>query len=181
MTKKIGFIVGSLRKGSWNQKVADTILELLPEGYEGEMIEIGNLPFYNEDFDNGNLELPKTYEEFRNKIAQKDALIFVTPEYNRSVPALIKNAVDVASRPYEKQVLNGKKVAVLSASTGATGGIVASYILKNSLQFANMDVLPQPEMFFAEVHNNFDEEGKATERTKKFIGGFIEAFKNFVE
>ena len=111
---KVGVLVGSLRKESYTKKLAENLLEYFPEDYETEFIEIGNLPFYNEDLDAG--DPPEEYVKFREKMHDKDAFLFVTPEYNRSVPAVLKNALDVGSRPYGISVWAGKTGAIVCIS-----------------------------------------------------------------
>src|SRR5699024_8788023 len=118
---KIGIFVGSLRKDSFSKKVAKHVDELIPEKYETSFIEIGNLPFFDQDFE-GELETPEEYKTFRNTIKDLDAVLFVTPEYNRSIPAVLKNALDVGSRPYGESVWDGKPAAIISASPGAISG-----------------------------------------------------------
>lgn len=144
MTKKIGFIVGSLRKDSYNRKVAENIVELLPEGFEARFIEIGDLPLYNEEYNDGTLEIPESYTRFRDDLDSTDAFIFVTPEYNRAMPASIKNAIDVGSRPYEEMKWAGKNLAVISASLSMTAGVRANYEVRTSLAFLGANVLAQP-------------------------------------
>lgn len=178
--KKVGIFVGSLRKESFNRKIANYLVSIAPEGYDFEIIEIGQLPFYNEDLDKGNP--PAEFVEFRDTVAGLDAVLFVTPEYNRSVPAVLKNAVDVASRPYGKNVWNGKPGAVISSSIGAIGGFGANHILRQSLVFINVPAMAQPEAYIGNVAANFDDSGKLTkEDTQKFLKDFIKAFQSWVE
>lgn len=179
MSKRIGFIVGSLRKASYNLKVVNTLIELLPEGYEGEIIEIRDLPMYNEEIDQeGNTS--EEYTKFRNHIKEVDALVFATPEYNRTMSGAIKNAVDVATRPSVKSSVVRKKAAVVASSLGNTGGAIAFYELKKLLVAVNMEVMGHPDVFLSAVHESFDEEGKAPERTKEFLQKFVDALVKFV-
>ena len=181
MTKKIGIIQGSLRKNSFNKKIAETIAELLPRGFEAKFIEIGDLPLYNEDYDDGTLERPASYTRFRNDLEESDAFIFITPEYNRAMPATIKNAIDVGSRPYTDVKWTGKKVAVASSSLAMTGGLRANYEVKTSLAFLGATVLAQPEVMLSEVNNAFDDNGNINEATRAYLEMFVDAFVNFVK
>ena len=115
MTKKIGVLVGSLRKGSYSRAVAKALMSTLEDGYEAEIIELGDLPIYNQDFEIEN-KVPESYTTFRNKLDEMDGFVFVTPEYNRSVPALMKNAIDVGSRPYGESKWDGKPGLIVSVS-----------------------------------------------------------------
>ncbi|MCK9493307.1 MAG: NAD(P)H-dependent oxidoreductase [Acholeplasmataceae bacterium] len=174
---KIGFIVGSLRKGSVSKKIAETLKSLFPAGHELEFIEIGNLPIYNEDLDNGNLALPETYTTFRNKMKTVDAIVFVTPEYNRSVPAALKNALDVGSRPYGASVWGGKPALVVSQSPSNLSGFGANHHLRQTLVFLDVYPLQQPEVYLANSFGLFDEKGKMNnEGTLKFLQSVVDAF-----
>ena len=181
MAKKIGIIQGSLRKNSFNKKIAETIAELLPEGFESKFIEIGDLPLYNEDYDDGTLETPASYTRFRDDLEESDAFIFITPEYNRAMPATIKNAIDIGSRPYTDVKWTGKKVAVASSSLAMTGGLRANYEVKTSLAFLGANVLAQPEVILSAIHDSFDENGQIVDETKAFLEGFVEKFVGFIE
>lgn len=181
MNKKIGILLGSLRQASFNKKIAENIIDLIPEGYEAKFIEIGDLPLYNEDYDDGTLETPKSYNRFREELENTDAFVFVTPEYNRAMPATIKNAIDVGSRPYEDMKWPGKKVAVVSSSISMTGGLRSNYEAKTSLAFLGANVLAQPEVILSEVHNDFDENGKISDRTKKYLEMFVDKYIDFIE
>src|SRR4051794_36505426 len=126
---KIGVLVGSLRKESFSKKIAANVAALFPEGYESEFVEIGNLPLYNQDYDDKN-NVPDEYTALRNKIKELDAILFVTPEYNRSVPAVLSNALDVGSRPKVANVWNGKPAAIISQSPGNISGFGANHHLR---------------------------------------------------
>lgn len=180
MIKKIGIIQGSLRKNSFNKKIAETISELLPEGYEAKFIEIGDLALYNEEYDDGTLERPAAYTRFRNDLKDSDAFIFITPEYNRAMPATIKNAIDVGSRPYTDVKWTGKKAAVLSSSLAMTGGIRANYEVKTSLAFLGANVMARPEVILSAIHDSFDENGQMVDETKAFLEDFVEKFVGFI-
>ncbi|GGI65902.1 MULTISPECIES: NADPH-dependent FMN reductase [Enterococcus] len=178
MSKKIGFIVGSLREGSYNKQVAATFEKLFPENIEVGYLEIGNLPFYNEDLDTeGNV--PQAWTDFRNDAATYDGFVFFTPEYNRSVPAVVKNALDVGSRPYGASIWDGKPALVVSASMGAIAGFGANHHLRQSLVFLNMPTLQQPEAYVGAVQNLIDENGTFNESTTGFFQSIIDAYVDF--
>ena len=159
---KIGILVGSLRKESFSKKIAANVVALFPEGYETEFVEIGNLPFYNQDYDNENNVLAE-YTTLRNKIKELDAVLFVTPEYNRSVPAVLSNALDVGSRPYGASVWNGKPAAIISQSPGNLGAFGANHHLRQILTCLNMPVVQQPEAYIGNAAALLDENGKVKE------------------
>lgn len=182
MTKKIGFIVGSLREGSYNKLVAKKFAELLPEGFEATFIEIGQLPFYNEDLETeGNV--PEAWTAFRNELKAVDGVYFFTPEYNRSVPAVLKNALDVGSRPYGQSAWGGKPALVVSVSPGAVAGFGANHHLRQSLVFLDMPTLQQPEAYIGGITNLIDENGEIVADTVNFFQTitqkYIEFFNRF--
>lgn len=168
MVKKIGIIVGSLRKDSFNRKTANTFVELLPEGYQADFLEIGDLPLYNEDLDVEG-KIPESWTRFRTELKQVDGVFFFTPEYNRSMPASIKNALDVGSRPYGDSAWDGKPALVVSVSPGAVSGFGANHHLRQSLVFLNMPTLQQPEAYIGNVTNLLDDEGAFVEDTVGFF------------
>ncbi|GEL12752.1 flavoprotein [Lapidilactobacillus concavus DSM 17758] len=181
MTKKIGLLIGSLREGSYTRAVAEQMAAQLPEGYEVKQIEIGNLPFYNQDFDDKN-QVPEIWQKFRDEIKPLDGIIFATPEYNRSVPAVLKNAIDVGSRPYGQSVWDGKPAVILSVSTGAISGFGANHHLRQSLTFLNMPVVQQPELYIGNVTNLLDDQLKITnEGTLKFLKSGMTTFADLVQ
>lgn len=154
---------------------------LFPEGYEAEIVEIGNLPLYNQDFDDYN-NVPAEYTTFRNKIKEIDAVLFITPEYNRSVPAVLKNALDVGSRPYGKSVWDGKPAAVISQSPGNLSAFGANHHLRQSLVVLNMPTVQQPEAYIANVATLFDENGKINKQdTIQFLQSFVDAFVDLIK
>lgn len=181
MTKKIGLLIGSLREGSYTRAVAEQMAAQLPEGYEVKQIEIGNLPFYNQDFDDKN-QVPEIWQKFRDEIKPLDGIIFATPEYNRSVPAVLKNAIDIGSRPYGQSVWDGKPAVILSVSTGAISGFGANHHLRQSLTFLNMPVVQQPELYIGNVTNLLDDQLKITnEGTLKFLKSGMTTFADLVQ
>jgi chromate reductase, NAD(P)H dehydrogenase (quinone) len=177
-TRKIAVIVGSLRKESFNRKVAKTLMLLAPPTLEMEFLEIGQLAMYNQDDDPSP---PPTYLEFREKLAHYDGVLFATPEYNRSVPAVLKNAIDVGSRPYGQSAWNGKPCAVISVSPGASGGFGANHHLRQSLVFLNMPTMQQPEAYIGNAAKLYDGDELKEESTKAFLQKFIDAFATWVE
>ena len=173
--RDVAVLVGSLRRDSLNAKVARALLELAPPALRLEMIPIGPLPLYNQD---GDDDPPAAWTEFRERIRRSDALLFVTPEHNRSVPAALKNALDVGSRPYGKNAWSGKPGAVVSASPGAIGGFGANHHLRQALVFLNVAAMPQPEAYLGGADKLFDAAGKlANDGTAKFLRGFMQAFE----
>ena len=178
---KIGILVGSLRKESFSKKIAANVAALFPEGYETEFVEIGNLPFYNQDDDNENNVLAE-YTKLRNKIKELDAVLFITPEYNRSVPAVLSNALDIGSRPYGASVWNGKPAAIISQSPGNLGGFGANHHLRQILVCLNMPVVQQPEAYLGNTATLLDENGKVKEQgTVQFLQSFVDAFVDLIK
>jgi chromate reductase len=177
-TRKVAVIVGSLRKESFTRKVAKTLMLLAPPTLEMEIVEIGQLALYNQDDD---ASPPANYTEFREKIKQFDGVLFCTPEYNRSLPAALKNAIDVGSRPYGQSAWNGKPCGVVSVSPGALGGFGANHHLRQSLVFLNMPVLQQPEAYVGNIGNQFEGDQLTNEATKGFLQKYIDAFAPWVE
>lgn len=180
MSKKIAVIVGSLRKGSYSRQIAKNMLGLFPKGYEAEIVEIGQLPFFNQDWE-ADLETPKEVAEFRKQIGGFDAVLFVIPEYNRSISGVLKNALDVASRPYGQSKWNGKPAAIVSQSTGVISGFGANHHLRQILTFLNMPTLQQPEAYLAKSPDLLDDKGKLAEGTLKFLQTVVDAFVELIK
>lgn len=179
MAKDIVVLVGSLRKESFNRKMANALRELAPASLKLEIVEIGQLPLYNQDLDSNP---PPEWTAFRQRVKKADGVLFVTPEYNRSVPAVLKNAIDVASRPYGQNMWDKKPVAVVSVSPGAIGGFGANHHLRQSFVFLNMPAMPQPEAYIGGADKLFDAAGKITnDGTRGFVTKFMEAFAAWVE
>jgi len=173
-------LVGSLRKASFNRMLANTMISLAPSSMKLEIVEIGQLPLYNEDTDSA--APPAQWTAFRQRVKAADAILFVTPEYNRSVPAALKNALDVGSRPYGSSIWDRKPGAIVSGSPGAIGAFGANHHLRQSLVFLNVPTMQQPEAYLGHVDKLFDEHGKfVNEGTSKFLQGFMQAFANWVE
>lgn len=180
MTKKIGFFVGSLRKDSYNRKVAQTVANLLPADYEAVFIEMGDLPLYNEDLEVAGQE-PAPWTRFRNEVQEVQGVAFFTPEYNRSVPAVLKNALDVGSRPYGHNVFDGKPGLVASVSPGAVSGFGANHHLRQSLVFLNVPTLQQPEAYIGNITNLIDDNGEIIQGTKDFLKLIVDKYIEFFE
>lgn len=178
-THTVAVIIGSLRKESINRKLAQALAELAPPSLRLEIVEIGDLPLYNEDID--ITPAPQPYTRFREQVKAADALLFVTPEYNRSMPAAIKNAIDVGSRPYGQSVFSGKPGAVLSSSPGAMGGFGSNHHLRQCLVFLDVLVLQQPEAYLGGAGNFFDENGQPNDGIKGFLQKFIDAYAAWVD
>ena len=178
-TRDIAVIVGSLRRESLNRKSANALIELAPAPLKLEIIEIGDLALYNSDLEDAP---PRPWTEFRERIGRADGAIFVTPEYNRSVPGVLKNAIDVASRPYGHTRWDGKPGAVVSASPGAIGGFGANQHLRQSLVFLNVPPLQQPETYLGHADKLFDEAGKlVNDKTREFLEKLMHAYAAWVE
>ena len=180
MSKKIAVFVGSLRKEAYSRKMARALIDLAPESLELEIIEIGGLPLYNQDFDDEGKPLD-AWTAFRERVRPFDGVLFVTPEHNRSVPAALKNAIDVASRPYGKGVWAGKPGAVVSVSPGAMGAFGANHHLRQSLVFLDVPAMPQPEAYIGGAAQLFDADGRITnDKTRGLLVKFMEAFAAWV-
>ena len=180
MPRDVVVLVGSLRKESLNRRMAHALREMAPAGLQLDSVEIGELPLYNQDLDTD--VPPAAWSAFRARIAKADAILFVTPEYNRSVPGALKNAIDVGSRPSGKSVWNGKPCGVVSGSPGAIGGFGANHHLRQSLVFLNMPALQSPEAYIGGAAKLFDEQGRlASDATREFLQKFLAAFVVWVE
>jgi len=172
-------LVGSLRKASFNRMLANALISLAPASMKLEIVEIGQLPLYNQDLDT---DPPAPWIAFRQRVKAADAVLFVTPEYNRSVPAVLKNALDVGSRPYGNSVWDRKSGAVISSTPGAVGAFGANHHLRQSLVFLNVPTMQQPEGYIGRVDKLFDEHGQLTgDGTRKFLQEFMQAFANWIE
>ncbi|MGZ3769309.1 MAG: NADPH-dependent FMN reductase [Bdellovibrio sp.] len=172
-TKKVAVIVGSLRKESYNRKMAKALLKFAPSSLKLEIIEIDGLPLYNQDFDDEKRP-PESWQKFRQKISEYDGLLFVTPEYNRSIPGVLKNALDVGSRPYGKNVWAQKPAGIISVSPGAIGGFGANHHLRQCMVFLDVPVMQQPEAYIGNASKLFDQENNIVEKSvedymKKFM------------
>ena len=179
MAYKIAIIVGSLREGSINRKVARSICGLRDDNLDCSMIDIGDLPLYNQDLDSNP---PQQWTRFREQVAAADGVLFCSPEYNRGIPGVLKNAVDVGSRPYGESVWNQKPAAIVSASPGSIGGFGANHQIRQSCVFLNMPVMQQPEAYLGRVSDDsFDADGCLKEGPlKDLILSLSKAFGDWV-
>jgi chromate reductase, NAD(P)H dehydrogenase (quinone) len=172
-------LVGSLRKASFNRKVANALGEIAAGTLSLAAIEIGDLPLYNEDLET---DLPAAWTRFRDRVRNAEAVLFVTPEYNRSVPGLLKNAIDIGSRPYGKSVFSRKPAAVVSVTQGVLGAFGANHHLRQSLVFLDMPALQQPEVYLGGVAKLFDQDGRlVNDDTRAFLKRFVDAFAVWIE
>lgn len=177
---KIAIIVGSIRAGSLNRKVATAIKQSFPDSLEGRFVEIADLPHYDPDCDNQTIE---PWERFRSEIGECDGVLFVTPEYNRSIPGVLKNAVDIGSRPYGKSVFNKKPAAIVTASPSALGGFGANHHLRQCCVFLDMPMMQQPEAYLGHVSDDkFGEDGSVTDKDLgKLLESLGKAFAGWVQ
>jgi chromate reductase len=179
--RSVAVIVGSLRKDSFNRKAAEALVALAPPSLAFYDVAIGDLPLYDQDLDDEQ-RAPEAWTQFRDALRPLDAVLFVTPEYNRSVPGVLKNAIDVGSRPYGQSVWSRKPAAIMSVSPGALGAFGANHHLRQSLVFLDMPVLQQPEAYVGGATRLFDESGALREEgTAKFFKSFIHAFAALIE
>lgn len=171
-------IVGSLRKESFSLKLARALTALAPPSLRLDVITLNGLSLYNQDLD---ATPPADWVDFRDRVRKADAVLFVTPEYNRSVPGVLKNAIDVGSRPYGQSVFNGKPGGVISSSPGALGGFGANHHLRQSLVFLNVLVLQQPEAYIGGIGDAFDEKGELVKTSlREFLDAYVKAFAAWV-
>ncbi|MDO5654316.1 MAG: NAD(P)H-dependent oxidoreductase [Brachymonas sp.] len=170
----IAVVVGSLRKDSFNRKLALGLEKLAPANLSFKHVEIGNLPLYNQDAD----EAPAVpaVQQFRDAIKAADAVLFVTAEYNRSIPGVLKNALDQGSRPWGQSVWGGKPAGVIGCSIGAPGTSMAQQHLRNVLAFLDMPTMGQPEAFLQVRDGMFNDDGSIGAGSAEFLGKWIEAF-----
>ena len=179
MARDVVILVGSLRKASLSRKTANAMRELADRSLALEIVEIGDLPLYNEDLE---ASVPAPWTRFRDRVRAAAAVVFVTPEYNRSVPGVLKNAIDVGSRPYGKSVFSKKPAGIVSVTPGALGAFGANHHLRQSLVFLDMPALQQPEAYIANAGKLFDESGTlVSEDTRTFFNKYIKAFAAWIE
>ena len=179
MSKKIAVLVGSLRKGSFNKQLAHALQKVAGDRAEFHYIRIDDLPLYNQDFDS---DYPEVCESRKREIRGTDGVLFVTPEYNRSVPGVLKNAIDVCSRPYGTNAFAGKPGAVIGTSAGAMSTALAQQHLRNICVFLDIPMLQQPEAFVHYKEGLFGQDGDVTdESVKKFLGKFVDKYLEWVD
>jgi chromate reductase len=177
---KVAVIAASLRKTSFSRNLARALVKLAPEGLSFEEVGIGDLPLYNQDFDDEGAP-PEAWTKFRAEIASAQAVMFVTPEYNRGIPGALKNAIDVGSRPYGKSVWNGKPALVVSNSPGAIGGFGANHQLRQALVFLNMPTL-QHEAYIGAAHTLVDADyGITNDGSRDFLKAMMASFAKWIE
>ena len=177
---RIGVLVGSLRRDAFSRMLARELMALAPPSLAPEILEIGQLPLYNQDLEAG-AEPPKAWTEFRQRLNECAGFLFVTPEYNRSVPGALKNALDVGSRPHGRSMWNGKPGAVASVSPGSIGAFGANHHLRQILVFLNVPCMAQPEAYVGNASALFDRQGRlANDKTREFLQGFMKAFADWV-
>lgn len=175
---KIALVVGSLRRDSFNRRMARALARLAPEHFEMRHIEIGDLPLYNQDEEASPFESVK---RLKAQIVEADGVIFVTPEYNRSIPGVLKNAIDHASRPYGQSAWAGKPAGIIGVSGGAVGTALAQQHLRNVLAYLDMPTLGQPEAFVQMKEGLFDENGDIGEASAKFVRGWMDRYVAWVK
>jgi chromate reductase len=180
MPYKIAILVGSLREGSINRKVARSICSIRGDNLDCDIVDIGSLPLYNQDHD---ADPPPEYVRFREQVGQADGVLFVSPEYNRGIPGVLKNAIDVGSRPYGQSVFDKKPAAIVTASPGSIGGFGANHQIRQAAVFLNMPVMAQPEAYLGHVtDDSFDADGKLKEGPlKELVTGLAHAFHDWVD
>lgn len=179
MTYRVAVVVGSLRRDSFNRRLADALAALAPQGFEFAQVRIDDLPLYNQD-DDGSPSGP--VRRLKGEVAAAQGVLFVTPEYNRSIPGVLKNAIDHGSRPYGQSVWGGKPAAVLGISIGTIGTALAQHHLRNILDYLDMPTLGQPEVYLQATTGFFAEGGGiAAEDTRQFLMAFLERFAAHVK
>jgi chromate reductase len=179
MARNVAVIVGSLRKESFSRKLANALIPLSKPALDLKLIEIRDLELYNEDTEH---TAPQAWTVFRDAVRPMDAVLFVTPEYNRSMPGCLKNVVDVGSRPYGSSIWSGKPAAIISNSPGAIGGFGANHHLRQCLVFLDMPIMQQPEAYISGSNKLVGDDGKITDDSKReFLTKFMQTFAAWIE
>ncbi len=179
-TRRVAVLVGSLRKEAFSRRLANALIQLQPDSLRLEILEIGGLALYNQDLETDSP--PAAWKEYREKLAACEAVLFVTPEYNRGMPAAIKNAIDVGTRPYGKGAINRKPCAVASSSPGGLGGFGANHQVRQCVVFLDMPMMQMPELYVGHVDKVVDASGKpASDATRDLFKGFLAAFADWIE
>ena len=177
--RKFALIIGSLRARSYSRRIAHALIKLAPAAIACRIVEIGGLTLYNEDLEAAP---PAPWTAFRAALKESDAVLFVTPEYNRSVPGVLKNAVDIASRPGGQSVLNGLPAGVVSVTPYKLGAFGANHALRQAFVYLNMPVMQQPEAYISDVASLLDDTGGLKEaKTAEFLSNFMTAFAGWIE
>jgi NAD(P)H-dependent FMN reductase len=177
-TLQVAVLVGSLRKASITRKVAQALIRSAPTHLRCRIVEIGDLPLYNADLDDSP---PEAWQRFREEIRSTDAILFVTPEYNRSIPGCLKNAIDVGSRPEGKSVFDGLPAGVVSVTPYKMGAFGANHALRQSLVFLNMPAMQQPEAYIGDAAEIFKNDAVVKQETKEFLATFMASFTTWVQ
>ena len=178
--RRVAVLIGSLRKEAFSRRLAEALRALQPPSLNLEFVDIGGLPLYNQDLETD--DPPAAWKEYRARIAACDAVLFVSPEYNRGMPASIKNAIDVGSRPYGKGAINGKPCAVATTSPGALGGFGANLQIRQSVLFLDMATMLQPELYLGHVDKAIEPGGKVpTDSTRQLLERFLAKFADWIE
>ena len=172
----IALMIGSLRKESINRKFAEFIAAQMPDSVTIKEVHIADLPLYNQDYDDQTID---SYERVRQQLKDADAVLIVTPEHNRTMPAALKNVVDIASRPYKESVWTHKKVAVVTASPGSFGGINSGLDVRKSMQMLSAQMMIDPEIYLSRATDSLNDVGEVSERTQKFLQRFVDEFVVF--
>lgn len=173
----IALIIGSLRKESINRKFAEYIVSQIPDSITVSEVNIADLPLYNQDYDDTTID---SYERVRAQLKAADAVLIVTPEHNRTMPAALKNVVDIASRPFKESVWTGKKVAVVTASPSTYGGRSSGLDVRKSMQMLSAQTMISPEVYLGHATDSLNEDGSVSERTQKFLQKFVDELVEFV-
>ena len=177
----IAVLVGSLRRESFSRKVANALIAAAPASLKCRIVEIGDLPLYNQDLDEAGAQVPEAWKKIRAEIKAAQGVLFVTPEYNRSIPGCLKNAVDVASRPSGKSVLYGLPAGVVSVTPYKLGAFGANHALRQTFVFLNMLVMQQPEAYIGNAGELFDDQGRLkSDETREFLKKFMSAYREWV-
>jgi chromate reductase, NAD(P)H dehydrogenase (quinone) len=177
--RRVAVLIGSLRRESFTRKVANAIIQLGPPSLKFEIVDISRVSLYNQDLETSP---PAEWLALRDQLRAADAFLFATPEYNRSIPGVLKNAIDIASRPKENNVFNGKPGAVVSVSPGALAAFGANQHLRQTLVFLNVPAMQQPEAYIGGAAKLFDDAGNLTnDSTRQFLKAFVDAFARWVE
>lgn len=175
---EVAVIVGSLRNNGFSARLAQALISISPQILSPAIVEIGQLPLYNQD---DEYDPPEQHVRFRSRLERANAILIVTPEYNRGVPGALKNALDIASRPHGRSVLAGKPAAVASQSPGAMGGMAANHSLRLALMAMNLATMPQPEIYLANADRCFAADGKLRDAAPAaLLANFMEAFAVWV-
>jgi chromate reductase len=175
---QVAIVVGSLREASLNRKLASAVVKLAPSDFAFKQLDLDDLPFYNQD---NEANPGESVKRFKSEISAADGLLFVTPEYNRSIPGVLKNAIDIGSLPYGKSAWAGKPAAVIGISPGATGTALAQQHLRNVLSHLDVPTLGQPEVFLQAKEGLFDDSGNIGVGSKQFLQNWMDKYVDWVK